>query len=638
VLSAELDRIDGHWARAVDLFEQAIAFARQTGSVQNEALANERCARLWLDRRRHAVANAYFAEARRCYLAWGAAAKARDLEVRYGTAGAERSAAVATVGQTIAPGMGAGDGGALDLSTVLKAARAIAVEVELADLLRKLMRIALENAGAERGVFLQDRDGRLFVEAEATAGSDPVTLEQSIPLEQAVNLSQRVVLYVRRTGHGLAIDDAATDERLTGDPYVERSGCKSILCVPVVHQGRFGGILYLENNLTTGAFTSRRVEMMEVLAAEAAIALDNAQLYEGLRQEVERRSHAETALRRALAEVEDLKNHLQAENTYLQEEIRTQHNFQEIVGNSPALLAALRQVERVAPTDSTVLVFGETGTGKELFARAIHSRSPRSGRPLVKVNCGAIAPGLVESELFGHVKGAFTGAHQNRTGRFELADRGTIFLDEVSELPLETQVKLLRVLQEQEFEPVGSSRTVRVNVRVIAASNRKLEDMVRAGRFRSDLLYRLNVFPLEVPPLRARRSDIPLLVAFFITRLAKRLGKPLEGASRRTVERLMGYGWPGNVRELENVVERAAILSPGPLLEVESDLLSANEPIDDGGRTLEELERRHIGAVLKRTRGVIDGPRGAAVILGLHPNTLRSRMKRLGVNRVPDGR
>jgi PAS domain S-box-containing protein len=357
------------------------------------------------------------------------------------------------------------------------------------------------------------------------------------------------------------------------------------------------------------------------------------------------REQAEEKLRAALDEVEALKNQLEAENVYLQEEIRTEHRFDEIVGKSPALIAALHKVELVGPTDSTVLIVGETGCGKELFARAVHSRSRRSGRPLVKVNCGAIAPGLVESELFGHVKGAFTGAVEKRVGRFELANGGTIFLDEISELPLEAQVKLLRVLQEQEFEPVGSSRTIKVNVRVIAATNRDLDQAVRDKTFRDDLLYRLDVFPIHVPPLRERRSDISLLVAFFTANLARKLGKPVKGFNARGMDRLLQYSWPGNVRELQNVVERAAILSPGPMLDLEGSLLgqspapgghSPQSPTSSGGpgakERLQEVERSHIISVLQTTGGVVGGGKGAAAILGLHPNTLRSRMKKLGIS------
>jgi predicted ATPase/transcriptional regulator with GAF, ATPase, and Fis domain len=632
LLGAEMERAFGRPGEAVALHEEAIAYARQTGSLQHEALANELCARLWMSRGREAVASPYLDEAHRCYAEWGADGKAEDLVARYGrllaveapAAGAERARV---------PAAGASEGAALDLSSVLKAAHAIAVEIELDDLLRKLIQIALENAGAEHAVFLLDREGRLVVEAEAFANPEKIRVRQGIPLEEAGGLARGVVHYVRRTGQEIVLGNAAADERFASDPYVAQTGAKSVLCVPVVHHGKQGGILYLENTLATEAFTAERTEMMRVLSGTAAISLENARLYEEMKREVARRTEAERAAREALSELQVLKNRLEAENVYLQEEIHREYNVVEMVGTSPALLEVLGQVERVAPTDATVLIFGETGTGKELFARAIHSRSPRRDRPLVKVNCGAIAPGLVESELFGHVKGAFTGALQARTGRFELADRGTVFLDEVSELPLETQVKLLRVLQEREFEPVGSSRTIRVDVRVIAASNRRLDEAVQAGRFRSDLLYRLNVFPLQVPPLRERAGDIPLLVAFFLGDLAKRLGKPLESVSRRSLERLASYSWPGNVRELQNVVERAAILATSPLVEVPMHLLAPTAPDLPASRTLEDLEREHILSVLKGTAGVIEGPRGAAGVLGMHPNTLRSRMKKLGIDR-----
>jgi formate hydrogenlyase transcriptional activator len=349
-------------------------------------------------------------------------------------------------------------------------------------------------------------------------------------------------------------------------------------------------------------------------------------------------------------EIAALKARLEKENVYLQEEIRTEHNFEEIVGNSPALLELLRRVNQVAPTDSTVLIHGETGTGKELIARAIHNRSTRKDRPLVKVNCSAISAGLVESELFGHVKGAFTGAFERHIGRFELADGGTLFLDEVGELPLETQVKLLRVLQEREFEPVGSNRSVHVDVRIIAATNRNLEESISAGKFRSDLYYRLNVFPLEVPPLRERSSDIPQLAMFFLSRCARNLGKTMEGISAASSESLISYSWPGNVRELQNVIERALILSHGSILELENDLIgvSASEAHRDKAqraeatlptgsssalKTLEDVERTHICAVLQQTRGVVEGANGAAKTLGMHPNTLRHRMERLGIKR-----
>jgi len=368
---------------------------------------------------------------------------------------------------------------------------------------------------------------------------------------------------------------------------------------------------------------------------------------------LERRVATRTAdLQSALGEVEQLKNRLQAENVYLQEEIRQQHHdFTDIVGQSPALLHVLGQVETLAPTDSTVLILGETGTGKELIARAIHDRSRRRQRPLVKVNCAAISAGLVESELFGHVKGAFTGAIARRRGRFELADGGTLFLDEVGDLPQDTQVKLLRVLQEREFEPVGSTETRRVDVRIIAATHRDLEQAISEGSFRSDLYYRLNVLPLTMPPLRDRRSDIPLLVQLFVERFTKGLGKNIEEVATEAMDQLLQYDWPGNVRELQNIVERAVVLSRGPILTLDLPLgKSPSRPRDsqDGAPpgsanpapdretqadlpTLAEAERRHIRAALLRCAGVVGGPRGAAKVLDLHPNTLRSRMKKLRI-------
>ncbi len=355
--------------------------------------------------------------------------------------------------------------------------------------------------------------------------------------------------------------------------------------------------------------------------------------------------------------LEQEKTRLAAQNRYLQEEIKSVHNFDEIVGESPALLEALEKVNRVAKTDATVLITGETGTGKELIARAIHSASRRQDRPLIKLNCAALPASLVESELFGHEKGAFSGAISRRIGRFELAHGGTIFLDEIGEVPMEVQVKLLRVLQEREFERVGSSAAIQVDVRVIAATNRDLSKAMREGRFRQDLYYRLNVFPIAMPPLRERVGDMPLLLQFLVGKFAARVGVRLESIGQETMKRLSSYSWPGNIRELENVVERAIILSKGPTLEIDREVFSAvtdwpwaaEAPVQhatesarplgfEGGqdRPLESLEsnaRNHILAALAQADWVIDGPSGAARILEMHPNTLWGRMKKLGIVR-----
>ena len=373
-----------------------------------------------------------------------------------------------------------------------------------------------------------------------------------------------------------------------------------------------------------------------------------------LNRELEDRVAARTTeLNTALAQVEALKSRLQQENRYLKQELCETSNLGEIIGSAPALQAALRKVAAVAATDSTVLIHGETGTGKELIARALHAQSKRRDKPMIKLNCSAISAGLVESELFGHLKGAFTGATDKRMGRFELADGGTLFLDEVSELPLETQAKLLRVLQEQEFEPVGSSRSVKVDVRVIAATNRDLPADVRSGRFRSDLFYRLNVFPIEVPALRERAEDISLLANHFMQRMTRKLGKPLERIAPATLTQLNRYSWPGNIRDLQNTIERAAVLATGLELIVDWDLGppavsaaassvtaagEAEQPpprsADAEHQSLEAIEREHIIATLRKTRGVVEGPHGAAQLLEMNPSTVRFRMKKLSIGKA----
>jgi formate hydrogenlyase transcriptional activator len=308
--------------------------------------------------------------------------------------------------------------------------------------------------------------------------------------------------------------------------------------------------------------------------------------------------------------------------------------FEQIIGNSPALESVLEQVERVAPTDSTVLVQGETGTGKELIARAIHNLSSRCGRPFIKLNCAAIPFDLLESELFGHEKGAFTGAIAQKIGRFELADKGTLFLDEVGDIPLALQPKLLRVLQEQEFERLGSGRTHQVDVRLVAATHRNLVEMVKRNEFRSDLYYRLHVFPVPLPPLRARREDIPALVQHFVEIYARRIGKQIDQISPQTMSELTSYAWPGNIRELQNFIERSVILTSGNVLDSPlASLRSAAEAVSVGPITLEDAERDHIRKTLEQTRWVVSGPNGAAARLGIKRSTLYFRMQKLGISR-----
>jgi formate hydrogenlyase transcriptional activator len=406
--------------------------------------------------------------------------------------------------------------------------------------------------------------------------------------------------------------DLETERQTSSEQRAYGHGFKSLCALPVTIRGRRIGAITV-GSLAKNQYTEADAEFLMEIANQIAIAVDNM------------KSHEET---------EALKARFEAEAIYLQEEIKTEHNFEEIIGQSAPVRQLLRNVEQVAPTEATVLIQGETGTGKELVARAVHDRSRRKDRPLVKVNCGSIPAGLVESELFGHEKGAFTGAMQRRVGRFELANGGTIFLDEVTELPVDTQVKLLRVLQEGEFERVGSSQTIKVDVRAIAATNRDLKEVVKNGTFRSDLFYRLNVFPLAVPPLRERKDDIPLLVNFFLSKFGKKLGKEVRGVSQKSMDSLLHYDWPGNVRELQNIVERAVVLASGPIVQIDRAMMRSGETAQESAvDTLENAERNHILRALNETHWVVHGKKGAAELLGINPSTLRSRMEKLGINR-----
>lgn len=395
---------------------------------------------------------------------------------------------------------------------------------------------------------------------------------------------------------------------------VREIGINSFCCVPLVSRNQAIGVLAVAS-LKEHAFDGEDGETIQLIANQLAGAVEAAVQFN---------------------EIERLKNQLTGEKLYLEEEIQSEYNFEEIVGSSAALKYVLRQIETVAPTDSCVLLYGETGTGKELISRAIHNLSGRRERTLVKLNCAAIPTGLLESELFGHEKGAFTGAVASRVGRFELANRGTLLLDEIGDIPLELQPKLLRVLQESEFERLGSSRTIKTDVRLIAATNANLPELVEEKKFRSDLYYRLNVFPISIPPLRERREDIPLLTGYFTKKHALRMCKKIEVIPRESIDALCSYDFPGNIRELENFIERAVILSRGKELELPLAELN-HKPrthTDDGVplmSSIQDVERAHIAEVLKKTNGMIGGKGGAAELLNLPVSTLRHRMKKLGL-------
>jgi formate hydrogenlyase transcriptional activator len=403
-----------------------------------------------------------------------------------------------------------------------------------------------------------------------------------------------------------------------------REGLKSFCFLPLISRNRAIGTLVL-GRLRDDAFSQADISFLSQVANQIALAVENALAYR---------------------EIRELKEQLSKEKLYLEDEIRTEMNFAQIIGNSASLRRVLKHVETVAPTDSTVLIYGETGTGKELIARGIHDLSPRRSKAFVKLNCAAIPTGLLESELFGHEKGAFTGAIAQRIGRFEVADGGTIFLDEIGEIPLELQTKLLRVLQEREFERLGSSRTLRTDARLIAATNRDLEAMVAEQKFRSDLFFRLNVFPVHVPPLRERQGDIPLLVRHFTQQFSTRMKKVMETIPSATMDALSRYHWPGNIRELQNVIERAVIISAGPALSIdvadlkfpkgshsEEKALAPNSTNGALQHVLEETERQQVLRALKQCNWVVAGPHGAAALLGMKRSTLQLRMHKLAISR-----
>ncbi len=392
----------------------------------------------------------------------------------------------------------------------------------------------------------------------------------------------------------------------------------------------FSSFLLSANLLTTQKGFAGVVVVMVDNTERRKMEQDLRKAHDGLEEQVEART---SDLRAALSEINILKERLEAENIYFRQENKLKHRFESILGQSDGLKYVLYRAEQVAPSNTTVLILGETGTGKELIASAIHSMSPRRERPLITVNCAALPGNLIESELFGREKGAFTGADTRRVGRFEVADGSTLCLDEIGELPLEVQGKFLRVIQHNEFERLGSSHTTKVDVRIVATTNRNLEEAVRNGRFRQDLYYRLNVFPITVPPLRQRKEDIPQMVQAFIERYSRKLGKQITSIDKEAMNALQDYPWPGNVRELESIIERAVILCTGPVLQLADKLETSAAPISSAIRTLEGTERNQILKILSETQWRVEGKDGAAIILGLHPSTLRARMHKLAIVR-----
>jgi formate hydrogenlyase transcriptional activator len=491
--------------------------------------------------------------------------------------------------------------------------------LEFRDVLRAVVASTRRVMGCEgAGIALSDADN---TELRIYALDFPFS-DESVQEESLVRIDEDVSGAVFRTGKLWC--GSVQEARRLGMKDTAQAEVGTVCILPLVSRGRvlgtFGVVKYQD-----AAFTRDDIKFLSQIGNQIAIAVENAC---------------------AFGQIRELKDQLSKEKLYLEDEIRTEMNFAQIIGNSAPLRKVLKRVETVAPTDSTVLIFGETGTGKELIARGIHDLSPRRAKPFVKLNCAAIPTGLLESELFGHEKGAFTGAITQRIGRFEVANGGTIFLDEVGEIPLELQTKLLRVLQEREFERLGSSRTLRTDARLIAATNRDLEAMVSEQKFRSDLFFRLNVFPVHVPPLRDRQGDIPLLVRHFTQQFSRRMNRAIETIPSAAMDALCCYHWPGNIRELQNVIERAVIISTGPSLRMDvGDVkfpkagLPPEKPAPPKPTSgalhdvLEETERQQILKALKQSHWVVAGPKGAAAHLGMKRSTLQLRMHKLGIAR-----
>ena len=857
LVGAEIARIEGRALDAIELYERAIRSARANGFVQNEALAYEFATRFYAARGLETFADAYLRNARNCYDRWGAQGKVKQLDEDHPRLREGRSPTPST---TIDPPVGQ-----LDVETVVKASQAISSEMVLPRLIESLLRIAAESAGAERGLLILLQGGEPRIEAQAVTGPAGISVEVLQTIVAPSDLPQSALHYVIRTQESVLLNNAATDNVYSTDEYVRRKHSRSILCLPIVKQAKLVGALYLENNLTAGAFTPDRVTVLQLLASQAAISLENATLYSDLQlqaellqrlpvsawtltpggapdfvnqvwlgysgqtldfvrsqpeawmaavhpddregasrafwsgvssghgfaletrtmraedrtyrwhlqqavvlrdeegkvlkfvgttTDIDDQKRAEEKIRQSEKEARQLldlsplhiaemgpdgsrrylnracldylgitleqwrdaglqevlhpndveivaknlpgelqggspfeheirlrredgqyrwfhfrfnpmsdeegsvtrwylagtdiddrklaEQRLQEENVALREEVDKASMFEEIVGISAPLKKVLSRVSKVAPTDSSVLITGETGTGKELVARAIHRRSPRSSHTFVSVNCAVIPRDLIASELFGHEKGAFTGATQRRLGRFELAEKGTIFLDEVGELPAETQIALLRVLQEREFERIGGGGIIRTDVRVIAATNRDLESAIESGKFRSDLFYRLNVFPIELPPLRRRTEDIPLLVTYFVNRYARKAGRHFTAIDKKSLDLLQSYAWPGNIRELQNVIERSVVVSESQTFSVDESWLSRRPSAPDPSDTSVQpilfsrspaQEKAAIEAALRECGGRVYGPSGAAAKLGIPRTTLESKIKSLKIDK-----
>ena len=606
VLEGESDAILSH-------YDQAIALARESEFIHEEALANELAARYLLKQGQNDAAGTYLRSALEKYEAWGAKRKVAHLKSRYpGLIADDRAEATSPSAN-------------LDLATMLKASEAISSTLELEPLLEILLRILMENAGAQTAALILETEGQSLIAAHGSVEQVECFLPLSLPVEKAGSLSLSVISWVKQTREHLVLDNASREERFAKDDYIRRERPKSILCAPIIHQSVLSGIIYLENNLVEGAFTSRRFEVIKHLTSQIAISLENARLHENLKKALDELKASEASLRE--------------ENVRLKANIKDRFRFGDIIGKSEPMQRVYELILQAAATDMNVILYGESGTGKELVSQAIHEASDRKEQVFFPVNIGAIPENLIESEFFGHKKGAFTGADNDKQGFLHLTDKGTLFLDELADIGLNLQVKLLRVLEGNGFTPLGTTEVIKPNIRFIAASNQDLSHRVKTGQIREDFYYRIHVLPIRLPPLRERKEDIPLLVEHFLKSTAPlQKGKPITPGF---LQALKGYDWPGNVRELQNTLNRYVTLGEIDFLGERinskvSETSNFGDSISHGKMALDQAvadyEKATILNALKNSQG---HKVKTAAALGISRATLFNKLKKYGIRITP---
>ncbi|SDP49351.1 sigma 54-interacting transcriptional regulator [Desulforhopalus singaporensis] len=625
---AEKYRLQKQMDAALLHYEKAIFTAKEKGFIVDQAIAWELAAEFFKELGVEQLSKIYLKEAFVAYEKWGAGSKLCQIQ---------RSHSFLSDGLSADPGtqpsnVSHDSNSIMDRSSINRAIVTLVSAEDGETLLQRLMLILLQNSGAERGYLLSLRKEKIVVECHVSIEEEAVRLTSGTPIEKYDSISHSIARYVCRTNNRVLASDISKDVQFSNTAYVRETGLKSVLCMPIAYQNKTVAFIYLENHQVKNTLSEKRFHIIQLLSNQIAAAIERNRLNRELIQEIENRKNKERELQVTVKRLNKLKNSLNEENQYLKEEIRNTHGFKDIIGNSAALKKTLYLVKQVISFDTTTLILGESGTGKELIARGIHELSPRKDRPMVKVNCAALPATLIESELFGYEKGAFTGAVKSQKGRFLMADGGTLFLDEIGDMPVEVQVKLLRVLQEGTFEPLGSDETVKVDVRVVAATNKDLEQSILKGEFREDLYYRLSIFPIKVPALRERTEDIPLLVRYLIDKKNKQLNKNIKQVSTQVMKALTDYDWPGNIRELENFIERAMILSQGASLTIDhsfNGVSTVPKPLSD--TSFDKAMAAHIVHVLSMCGWKIKGKGNAAERLGLNPSTLRSKMVKLGI-------